>query len=58
MYRFLQAQRLGATITTPQKLYSCTGDQKLYIKVEDNKALGFIKTGNKNLYITHANGMH
>jgi alpha-tubulin N-acetyltransferase 1 len=38
-------------ITTTDKLSYAQGEQKLYIKVEGNKALGFIKIGNKSLFI-------
>jgi hypothetical protein len=46
--RSAQAQKLKQVITTPSKFYS--SDQRLYLKVSGNKALGFIKVGERNLF--------
>lgn len=41
--RSATAQKLKQVITTPSKLYG--SDQRVYLKVVGNKALGFIKVG-------------
>lgn len=43
-----KAQDLKAVITTYDRFLS--SEARLYMKVEDNKALGFIKVGPKNLF--------
>lgn len=45
------AQGLGATITTHMKLMQSQGDQHLYMIVQGSKALGLLKTGDKNLFV-------
>jgi len=49
-----KSQALKAVITTTSKML--LGDTKIYIKVEENKAIGFIKVGKKNLFIHDAIG--
>jgi len=50
-----RAQRLGSIITTSVRFFSLS-DNKLYFKVQDNKVLGFLKTGTKNLFYTDEHG--
>ena len=42
------SQKLKQIITTPSKFYGT--DQRMYIKVAGNKALGFVKVGEKKLF--------
>lgn len=42
------AQKLKQVITTPSKFYS--SDQRLFLKVIGNKALGFVKVGERKLF--------
>lgn len=42
------SQKLKAIITTTIKFYGT--DQRIYIKVAENKALGFVKVGEKKLF--------
>lgn len=46
-----EAQGLGNIITTHGKLIQAQGSQNLYMLVRGTKALGFLKTGYKQLYI-------
>ena len=49
-----KAQKLPQVITTSMKLF--TSDNRLYIRVEGKKAIGFIKVGQRNLFIRNAGG--
>lgn len=42
------SQKLKQVITTTTKFYGT--DQRIYIKVAGNKALGFVKVGEKKLF--------
>lgn len=42
------SQKLKQVITTTTKFYGT--DQRIYIKVSGNKALGFVKVGEKKLF--------
>jgi alpha-tubulin N-acetyltransferase 1 len=46
--RSAAAQKLKQVITTPPKFYG--SDQRLYLKVSANKALGFVKVGERKLF--------
>jgi hypothetical protein len=46
--RSAAAQKLKQVITTPPKFYG--SDQRLYLKVSGNKALGFVKVGERKLF--------
>jgi hypothetical protein len=46
--RSATAQKLKQIITSTTKFFGT--DQRIYIKVQDNKALGFVKVGEKKLF--------
>ncbi|CAG9317563.1 unnamed protein product [Blepharisma stoltei] len=46
-----RAQSLGAVITTPSRFFS-SSDSKLYIKSENQKVIGILKTGRRKLFYT------
>jgi alpha-tubulin N-acetyltransferase 1 len=50
-----RAQNLHSTITTSQKFYS-SSDNKIYLKIQDNKVVGMLKTGFRNLFYTNEIG--
>ena len=43
-----KAQKLNSTITTFQKFAGT--DHRLYIKIQEGRVMGFLKTGEKNLF--------
>ena len=44
-----KAQQLPSIITTANKFY-CTNDNKIFIRAQGNKCIGFLKTGKRNLF--------
>jgi len=49
-----KAQRLPSVITTSSKLF--TSDNKLYISAFENKVIGIVKVGKRNLFIRSETG--
>jgi len=49
-----RAQSLTAVITTASRLF--TSDNRLYLKADGNRVLGFIKVGVKKLFIRNELG--
>ena len=48
-----RAQQLNTTITSAHKFF--ISNHRIFIKAEDNKVLGFIKVGNKKLFLRDRN---
>ena len=48
------AQKLAQAITSSMKLFN--SDNRLYIKVDGNRVIGFLKVGKRNLFIWSDNG--
>ena len=49
-----KAQRLPQVITTAGRLFST--DNKIYMKAEGKRVIGFIKVGKRNLFISNEYG--
>jgi alpha-tubulin N-acetyltransferase 1 len=50
-----KAQKLPQVITTTSRLF--TSDNKVFMRTHQNKVIGFIKTGRRNLFCHTAGGM-
>ena len=50
-----KAQKLPQIITTCSRLF--TSDNKIFMRSHENKVIGFIKTGKRNLFVHTAGGM-
>ena len=47
------SQKLPAVLTTYTKTVMGCDNQKIFMKTDKNKVLGFLKIGNKKLFVTN-----